>query len=102
MFGKGCQHDFNLFKSENLPVIKEKKILVDSGYQGILTHHANSISPHKKSKLKPLNKAQKKENKQLASDRVTNEHVNASLKRFKIIADRYRNRRKRFGLRFNL
>ncbi|WP_395461592.1 hypothetical protein [Wolbachia endosymbiont (group A) of Therophilus tumidulus] len=24
------------------------------------------------------------------------------LKRFKIIADRYRNRRKRFGLRFNL
>ena len=25
-----------------------------------------------------------------------------SLKRFKIVSDRYRNRRKRFGLRFNL
>jgi hypothetical protein len=28
--------------------------------------------------------------------------VIGSLKRFKIISDRYRNRRKRFGLRFNL
>ncbi|SPR02632.1 IS5 family transposase ISOt6 [Orientia tsutsugamushi] len=31
-----------------------------------------------------------------------NENVIGALKRFKIIADKYRNRRKRFGLRFNL
>ncbi|KJV72993.1 IS5 family transposase ISOt6 [Orientia tsutsugamushi] len=31
-----------------------------------------------------------------------NENVIGILKRFKIIADKYRNRRKRFGLRFNL
>jgi len=30
------------------------------------------------------------------------EHVIGSLKRFRILAERYRNRRKRFGLRFNL
>ncbi|KJV57215.1 IS5 family transposase ISOt6 [Orientia tsutsugamushi] len=30
------------------------------------------------------------------------ENVIGMLKRFKIIADKYRNRRKRFGLRFNL
>ena len=35
-------------------------------------------------------------------ERVLNENVIGSLKRFKIIADRYRNRRKRFALRFNL
>ncbi len=58
--------------------------------------------PHKKRKLTLLTKEQKKQNKQLASDRVFSENVNAQLKRFKIIADRYRNRRKRFGLRFNL
>ncbi|MBD1933137.1 IS5/IS1182 family transposase, partial [Trichocoleus sp. FACHB-69] len=29
-------------------------------------------------------------------------HINRRLKIFKILADRYRNRRKRFGLRFNL
>ncbi|KJV54910.1 IS5 family transposase ISOt6 [Orientia tsutsugamushi] len=31
-----------------------------------------------------------------------NENVIGMLKRFKIIADKYRNRRKRFCLRFNL
>jgi hypothetical protein len=38
----------------------------------------------------------------LARQRVFNEHVFAYLKRFRIIAERYRNRRKRFALRFNL
>jgi hypothetical protein len=38
----------------------------------------------------------------ISSERVVNENVIGSLKRFKIISDRYRNRRKRFGLRFNL
>jgi hypothetical protein len=33
---------------------------------------------------------------------VANENVIGALKRFKIISDRYRNRRKRFALRFNL
>ena len=44
----------------------------------------------------------KVENRELASKRVVVENVIGLLKRFKIIADRYRNRRKRFGLRFNL
>ena len=30
------------------------------------------------------------------------EHVIGALKRFRILAERYRNRRRRFGLRFNL
>ena len=30
------------------------------------------------------------------------EHVIGSLKRFRILAERYRNRRRRFGLRVNL
>jgi len=29
------------------------------------------------------------------------EHINAKIKAFKIVARKYRNRRKRFGLRFN-
>lgn len=33
---------------------------------------------------------------------ILNENVIGMIKRFKIISDRYRNRRKRFGLRFNL
>ena len=37
-----------------------------------------------------------------SNERVVGEHINRRLKIFKILADRYRNRRKRFGLRFNL
>lgn len=58
--------------------------------------------PKKKSKNTPLTKEDKKNNTKLASERVLNENVIGMVKRFKIIADKYRNRRKRFGLRFNL
>ncbi|MFP3014852.1 MAG: transposase family protein, partial [Wolbachia sp.] len=44
----------------------------------------------------------KKENRTLMSHRAIVENVIGLLKRFKIISDRYRSRRKRFGLRFNL
>ncbi|SPR02579.1 IS5 family transposase ISOt6 [Orientia tsutsugamushi] len=47
-------------------------------------------------------KNDKKNNLRLAEARVVNENVIGMLKRFKIIADKYRNRRKRFSLRFNL
>jgi hypothetical protein len=56
----------------------------------------------KKTKKHPLTKEDKKFNKDIASGRVLNENVIAMTKRFKIVSDRYRNRRKRFGLRFNL
>lgn len=74
----------------------------DTGYQGIQKLHANSELPKKKSKKHPLTKEDKKNNRRIASERITNEHVIGALKRFRIISDRYRNRRKRFGLRFNL
>jgi hypothetical protein len=58
--------------------------------------------PKKSSKKKPLTREERKDNQKISSERVLNENVIGSLKRFKIISDRYRNRRKRFGLRFNL
>ena len=58
--------------------------------------------PKKKSKGSSLSKSDKAHNKELSSKRSLNENVIASIKRFKIVADRYRNRRRRFGLRFNL
>ncbi len=64
-----------------------------------LKHPLNDL---KKTKKNPLTKEDKKNNRELSSERVLNENVIGMVKRFKIIADRYRNRRKRFGLRFNL
>jgi hypothetical protein len=58
--------------------------------------------PHKKSRGKKLDKEQKRENSQLASLRIVVEHIYRSLKIFRILSERCRNRVKRFGLRFNL
>ena len=78
-------------------------LLVDSGYTGINKIHKNTKLPIKRKKSeKSLTKEIKKQNKELSSQRVVNENVIGFVKRFKVISDRYRNRRKRFGLRFNL
>lgn len=101
-FSNGKRHDFRLFKESKIRLRPNTKVVTDTGYQGIQKIHSNSELPKKRSKKNPLTKADKKKNQKLANERVVNENVIGMLKRFKIIADRYRNRRKRFGLRFNL
>ena len=75
---------------------------MDSGYQGIGKIHKRTEIPKKKSKKKPLSKEEKQQNRKISSERVKVENVFCELKRFKIIALKYRNRRKKFSLRFNL
>ena len=101
-FSNGKRHDFRLFKESGIRIHPEIKSLTDTGYQGIQKLHQNSELPKEKTKKNPLTKEDKKKNRVLSRDRVLNENVIGMVKRFKIIADRYRNRRKRFGLRFNL
>lgn len=74
----------------------------DTGYQGIAKIHKNSILPKKRTKKNPLSKEDKKQNRKISSKRTSNEHSIGFIKRFKIVSERYRNRRKRFGLRFTL
>lgn len=101
-FSKGRRHDFRMFKESKVRFHPRVKGQTDTGYQGIQKLHANSELPKKRSKKHPLTKEDKQNNRRIASERITNEHVIGALKRFRIISDRYRNRRKRFGLRFNL
>jgi DDE superfamily endonuclease len=101
-FSNGKKHDFKLFKGSKVRWTKDRLGITDSGYTGIKKLQRNSRLPKKSCKKKPLTKIEKKENQAISSERVVNENVIGSLKRFKIISDRYRNRRKRFGLRFNL
>lgn len=99
----GRTHDFEMWKkSIGVKVVKHIKIQGDSGYQGIAKLHKNSETPKKKSKKHPLTKQDKANNRRIGSSRIAVEHVNRWLKRLRIIAQRYRNRRKRFGLRVSL
>lgn len=101
-FGNGNLHDFRLFQVNYAGIAEDILCLADTGYLGINKIHANSQIPAKKSKLHPLTSEQKTSNRELASQRIFCEHVIGRLKVFHILSDRYRNRRKRFGLRFNL
>ena len=89
---KGCAIHFKI----------STKALTDTGFLGLKKIHNNTEMPKKKSKKHPLTREEKDKNKELSSERVLNEHVIGMVKRFKIVADKYRNRRKRFGMRFNL
>ncbi len=98
----GKVHDFRIWKESQIDIGKKIELLADKGYQGIKEIHENSRTPIKKTKGNSLTEEQKKFNQQLAKERIVVEHVNRKLKIFRILSSRYRNRRKRFGLRLNL
>lgn len=101
-FCKGRRHDCHLFKESGVHFKRSTKKINDTGYLGIQRLHANSELPKKKTKKHPLTREDKLRNQVLSSQRVLIEHVIGMLKQFKIISDKYRNRRKQFGLRCNL
>ena len=74
----------------------------DTGYQGLARIHANSLVPKKRSKNHPLSKQERKDNCEISKKRIFVEHAIRFVKRFRILSERYRNRRSRFALRFSL
>lgn len=100
--GFGRTHDFRLFRTSQVRLHDQTKGLADKGYQGIHKFHVNKHIPKKKPRGGQLSAADKRYNRELAQCRVVAEHVNRQLKIFRILCERYRNRRRRFGLRCNL
>ena len=101
-FGKGKMHDLKLFEKSRVRLSKEVEIKADSGYQGLQKKQAKVLIPQKNSKLHRLTKEDKRLNRALSKKRIKVENVIRKLKIFRILAERYRHRRKRLGLRFNL
>lgn len=101
-FGKGKTHDAKVYEKSGVKLSKEIEIKADSGYQGLQKKHGKVMIPKKNSKLKKLTKEERRANRELASKRVKVENVIRQLKIFRILGEKYRNRRKRLGLRFNL
>lgn len=99
--GKGRTHDFRLLRQSKVR-LGSRLCLADKGYQGIVKLHPDSIIPQKKPRRRSLSKEDRQANRALARLRVKVEHGIRRLKRFRILSKRYRNRRKRFGLRVHL
>ncbi len=100
-FGQGSTHDFRVFQENYAGMAQDMLCFADTGYLGINTLHANSQIPAKHSKLQKLTPEQKTANRELANKRFFCEHVIGRLKVFRILSNKYRNRRKRFAFRFN-
>ena len=78
------------------------KLLADSGYQGIVSYHKNSVIPIKKKKGKQLSKEEKGFNHQLSKQRISVEHVIRRCKIFRIVKEVYRGKHKNYGKTWNL
>lgn len=100
---EGKIHGFKLYEdSISSAVSNDIKIQFDSGYQGILKLHKNSETPKKKPRGGELTADEKLENQRISHEHILIENINAKIKVFKISTNKYRNRRKRFGLRISL
>ncbi len=98
----GRVHDFRVYKESRTLLKTDTMLIGDTGYQGIQKRRTSSTIPRKKKRGENLSRDDKRFNHELSSKRIEVEHVIGRLKRFRIVADRYRNRRKRFALRFKL
>ncbi len=94
--------DLRLFRQSDMHLPAEVWYLADGGYRGLDALHQQTAVPVRKPRGGCLSKQHKNNNRRLAKLRIGVEHVICWLKRFRILKERYRNRRKRFGLRARL
>jgi hypothetical protein len=96
--------DLTLFKTSRvrMPARVVPSCLADLGYAGLQERVAGARLPKRKPPRRSLSRQEKRANRVQRSERVLIEHLIRRLKVFRILSSRYRNRRKRFGLRLNL
>lgn len=94
----GKDHDKGILNQERWVehIPDEVKVQGDLGFFGLDNEFVNIEIPHRKPKGGELTQKQKDENKDLASERVVCEHAFAGVKRYRIAADVYRNRKPNF------
>jgi DDE superfamily endonuclease len=103
----GHNHDYRMLKEElppDLDGFRDLEVWVDLGYQGIQSDYEGDMIeiPHKqppKSKANPkpeLTAAQRAENRAVSQVRIFVEHAIGGMKRFNILAQRFRNRKENF------
>lgn len=101
-FCNGKKHDFRLFQKSGVHAGADTELETDTGYTGITSIYRNSLLPKKCCKNKPLTEQDKENNRIIFKKRIYVEHAIRFVKRFRILSEQYRNRRKRFSLGFSL
>ena len=94
---KGSVHDYSILAQSRLAISPETEKLADRGYPGIAKRYANSLTPIKAYRNKPLTQAAKRFNRQLATDRIAIEHIARRCKIFRITKEVYRGKHRHYG-----
>ena len=91
---EGKTHDKKIADREDIigAIPDSIPVLVDSGFQGVQKQYVNIRLPHKKPRGKELTPDQKRENRELAQERVFCENAFSGVKRYNAISEIYRNR----------
>lgn len=97
----GTVHDITI-RRRGPPLPEDARAYADSGYQGYQNDHLNLDIPYKKPKNRKLSKDEKQYNHALSRFRVRVEHVIGRMKKFRILADRYRYPRSRHSVKFSI
>jgi len=106
---RGSKHDYALYKWRCPRLPDDVRLGLDLGYDGIQNDcpELNVSVPYKRRspgrgkrgvKAKPLTPEQKDYNKMLSAERVVVEHTISRLKKFRIMAHKFRNRLKHYDV----
>ena len=91
---KGHRHDYNIYK-KNRPMIPNQVVNVfDLGYLGVEKDFPQQLSfmPNRKKRNLKLTQEEKEYNKDHSKKRIVIEHTICRLKKYRILADVFRNR----------
>lgn len=97
----GTVHDITI-RRRGPPLPENSHAYADSGYQGYQDDHPSLDIPYKKPKKGKLTKQEKEYNHALSRFRVRVEHSIGRMKKFRILADRFRYPRMRHTVKFSI
>lgn len=95
----GTVHDITI-RRRGPPLPVNARMYADSGYQGYQDDHPALDIPYKKPKKGKLTKEEKQYNHALSRFRVRVEHAIGRMKKFRILADRFRYPKARHAVKF--
>ena len=97
-YKKGRRHDYDIYKNNHPIIPKQVVTIADLGYQGMEKDYPDRLSvlPYKKRYQERLSKEEKEYNKSHSKRRIVIEHTICRLKKYRILADVFRNRLRKY------
>ena len=96
---KGCRHDYNIYKNNHPVTPKQVVNVFDLGYLGVEKDYPEQLSslPQRKKRNLSQSTEERYYNKIHSKKRIVIEHAICRLKKYRILADVFRNRLKKYN-----